>query len=125
MFEDLSKYEKKYIENFIEVNNIKTYVRLHDAIFVEAKTQIKQLEFDKVKFKKSEVRPPEIINDNKLFYSFNDKENVITSPVLYKDFFEQENFIRVSIKDDDNITIFKDTNNVVNPFNHRTNTVSF
>jgi hypothetical protein len=126
MFEDLSKYEKKYIERFIEVNNIKTYVRLHDAIFVLTKTQIKQLEFDKVKFKKkSEVRPPEIVNDNKLFYSFNDKGKVITSPVVYKDFFEQENFIRVSIKDDDNITIFKDTNNVVNPFNHRTNTVSF
>lgn len=125
MYCDLVKYEKKYIDKFVEANKIKNYVRLHDAVFIEAETEIKKTEFDKVRFEKSEVKPPEVINNNKLFYSFNDKNQIETTPVSYKDFFEQENFLRVSIQDDDTITIFKDTNNVVKPFNHRTNTVSF
>ena len=125
MYEDLVKYEKKYIDKFIKANKIKKFVRLHDAVFIEAETKIKKKEFDKVRFEKSEVKPPEVINENKLFYSINYKNEVETSPVSYKDFFEQENFLRVSIQDDDTITIFKDTNNVVKPFNHKTNTVSF
>ena len=125
MFEDLSKYEKKYIEKFIEVNNIKTFVRLHDAVFVNAKAKIEITELEVVKFKKSILAPPEVINTKKLFYTIDGNGKVLTSPVQYKEFFEQENFKRVSIKDDDNITLFKDSNNVVKPFNYRTNTVSF
>lgn len=125
LFEDLSKYEKKYIDRFIEANEIKKYVRLHDAIFVLADEQINKTEFDEVLFKTSKVEPPEIVNDKKLFYEFNDKDEVETSPVSYKDFFEQEKFIRVTIKGEDTITLFKDSNNVVKPFNHKTDTVSF
>ncbi|GGE25579.1 hypothetical protein [Psychroflexus planctonicus] len=125
LFEDLSKYEKKYINKFIKANNIKNFVRLHDAIFVDAETEIKELVFDKITFKKSDVEPPEVVNDKRLFYEIDGNNKVKTSPVSYKDFFEQENFIRVSIKDEDTITIFKDSNNVVKPFNHKTDTVSF
>lgn len=125
LFEDLSKYEKKYIDKFVEANNLKKYVRLHDAVFVLADEQIKETEFDEVIFKSSKVQPPETVNNNKLFYEVDEKNKIITSPVSYKDFFEQENFIRVTVKGEDTITILKDTNNVVKPFNHKTDTVSF
>jgi len=125
MFRDLVKYEKEYIHKFIKENGITKYVRLHDAVFIDADFKIKKTEFGKVKFKRSLVEPPEVINDRKLFYTFNVMDEVETSPFQYKEFFEQENFIRVTIKDQDSITIFKDSNNVVKPFNYKTDTVSF
>ena len=125
MFRDLTKYEAEYIYKFIGANNIKTYVRLHDAVIVSADTEIKQTEFGAVKFKCKEFEPPEVVNNVKDFYSFDDTGSVVTSSVMYKDFFEQENLIRVTEQENDKVTIFKDSNNVVKPFNHKTDTVSF
>lgn len=125
MFRDLTKYEAEYIYKFIEANNIKTYVRLHDAVIVWAYENIQHAEFGTVKFKSKDVKPPEIINDVKSFYSYNDAGMVDTTPVSYKEFFEQENLIRITEQDNDRVTIFKDTNNVVKAFNYKTDTASF
>lgn len=122
---DLTKHEKQYIERFITANDVSTYVRLHDAVFVKQSENITQTEFGKVKFNETPLTPPAVINDNILFYSFDKKKNVSTSPVSYKKFLEQENFIRVTEPNNDSITIFKDSNNVVKPFNYKTDTVSF
>lgn len=125
MFRDLTKYEAEYIYKFIEANNIKTFVRLHDAVIVLADTEIKHVEFGAVKFKCKEFEPPEVVNYVKDFYSFDEDGVVVTSSVMYKEFFEQENLIRVTEQENDKVTIFKDSNNVVKPFNHKTDTVSF
>jgi hypothetical protein len=125
MFRDLTKYEAEYIYKFIEANNIKTYVRLHDAVIVWAYENIQHTEFGAVKFKSKDVTPPEVINDVKSFYSYNDAGMVETTPVSYKEFFEQENLIRITEQDNDRVTIFKDTNNVVKAFNYKTDTASF
>lgn len=122
MFRDLTKYEAEYIYKFIEANDIKLFVRLHDAVFVLAGIEVSQMEFGTVKFKSKEVKPPEIVNEVKSFYSFDEGGSVVTSPVSYKDFFEQENLIRITEQDNDRITIFKDTNNVVKAFNYKTDT---
>lgn len=125
VFRDLTKYEAEYISKFIEVNNIQKYVRLHDAVIVLADAEINQSEFGAVKFKCKEFEPPKVVNNVKDFYSFDEDGAVITSSVMYKDFFEQENLIRVTEQENDKVTIFKDSNNVVKPFNHKTDTVSF
>ena len=125
LFKDLTKQEKKFIKKFIQANNIENYVRLHDAVIVLADSEIKRVEFDSVNFKAKEFELPEINNPKKSFYELNEKDEVVTHSALYRDFFEQENFIRVTEQDNDKITIFKDSNNVVKPFNHKTDTVSF
>lgn len=117
MFRDLTKYEAEYIYKFIEANNIKTFVRLHDAVIVWAYENIQHTEFGSVKFKAKDVKPPEVVNDVCCFYDFDNSGAVITSPVSYKEFFEQENLIRITEQDNDRVTIFKDTNNVVKAFN--------
>src|SRR5690554_2131950 len=125
MFRDLTKYEAEYIYKFIEANNIKTFVRLHDAVIVLADVEVNQMEFGTVKFKSKEVKPPEVVNDVCCFYDFDDTGSVVTSSVSYKEFFEQENLIRITEQDNDRITVFKDTNNVVKVFNYKTDTASF
>lgn len=125
MFKDLTKYEAHYINEFINANNIVKYVRLHDAVIVLENTEITQTEFGTVKFNSKEVKPPAIINNMKSFYQIDADNKVITEPVYYKEFFEQENFVRVSEQDNDKVTIFRDSNNVVIPFNYKTDTVSF
>jgi len=125
MYSDFTKVEEKYINKFVESNNIKDYVRLHDAVLVREEENINQTEFGKVVFNKYDVNQLEIINDLKSFYSFNSDGEVITSPKKYKDFFIQENFIRVTEEGNDEIKIFKDTNNVVEYYNYKTNLPSF
>ncbi|MDM1415058.1 primase-helicase family protein [Myroides odoratimimus] len=125
MFRDLSKYEAQYINEFVNANKIKKYVRLHDAVIVLENTEIAQTEFGLVKFSCKDVEPPAIVNNLKSFYQINADNKVITEPVYYKEFFLQENFVRVTEQDVDKITIFRDSNNVVIPFNHKTDAISF
>lgn len=126
MFRDLVKYEAKAILDFVTANNVQNYVRLHDGIFVKADVQCEVLEFGKVKFSIKKCVKPKIENERRNFYTADENgENVQTSPKQYADFFEQENFIRISEQGNDTITIFKDSNNVINPFNHKTDVVSF
>jgi|SRR5690554_887623 len=125
MFKDLTKYEAYYINEFINTNNIDKYVRLHDAVIVLENTEITQTEFETVKFSSKEVKPPAVINNKKSFYQIDADNRVITQPVLYKEFFEQENFLRITEAETDKITVFKDSNNVIKPFNYKTDTVSY
>jgi hypothetical protein len=125
VFRDFAKYEQQYIKKFINKNQIKNYVRLHDAVLVLQNTEVKQIQFGKVKFNISTIELPKILNNKKLFYKFDVKGKVVTSPVMYKEFFQQENIIRVTERENDKIIVFKDTNNVIIPFNHKTNMASY
>lgn len=126
MFNDLVKYEAKAILDFVTVNNLTNYVRLHDGVFVKADIKCDVVEFGKIKFSIKETIKPMIENFRCNFYTADETgENIKTSPKQYADFFEQENFIRISEQGNDTITIFKDSNNVINPFNHKTDVVPF
>lgn len=123
-FLDFTKIEKQYIERFINENNLSNYVRLHDGIFVLKDTVCENVKFDIVEFAIKECITPPIENNTKSFYLINDAGKVETSRVMYADFFKQENFIRISTADD-KIQLLRDTNNVIDYFNHKTNIVSF
>lgn len=126
MFDDLTVYEKQSILDFVTVNNLVNYVRLHDGIFVLSDAVCEVMEVNKVKFAIKECIKPEIINNLVNFYTADENgENVSTSPKQYADFYNQEKFIRISEAGNDTITIFKDSNNVIDPFNHKTDVVPF
>jgi hypothetical protein len=123
-FKDFAKYESEYIQKFVDANELINYARLHDGVFVLESTQCEKLIFGKVEFSIKESIAPEITNDVISFYQFNDFGEVETCPTMYADFLKQENFIRISTPDD-KIQLLKNTNNVVDFYNHKTDIVSF
>lgn len=123
-FLNFSSYEKKYINQFVKKNELVNYVRLHDGIFVLKNIECKNLKFDIVEFTIKECIKPPIENENVNFYSFNGLGEVVTSRVMYANFFVQEKFKRISTPDD-KIQLLVDTNNVIDFFNHKTDIVSF
>lgn len=125
-YRDLTVYEKQAITDFVQANNLINFVRLHDGVFVLADVECKILEISKVKFAIKECIKPKIESEKVSFYSADENgENVFSSPKMYADFFKQEKFIRISEAGNDTITIFKDSNNVINPFNHKTDTAPY
>jgi hypothetical protein len=124
IFRDLTKYEKEYIEKFVDANNLKNYARLHDGIFVLKGTECNTLKIDFVEFSIKESIKPTIENDTVSFYRINDEGLIETSPSTYADFLIQEKFKRITTPDD-KILLLKDSNNVIDYFNHKTNMVSF
>jgi hypothetical protein len=124
VFMDFTKYEKEYIEKFVFENNLINYVRLHDGVFVLAETDCSITHFEKIEFSIKECIKPPIENNNVNFYLIDRNNKVKTSPTMYAEFFIQEKFIRISTPDD-KIFLLRDTNNVVDFFNHNTDTVSF
>ena len=125
MFRELVKYEENAILNFVEVNEIKNYVRLHDGVFVKADVEAHTNNFGMVRFVIKESIKPPIINETINFYFIDSKGKVQTSPKQYGDFFIQENIVRGIEEGNDTLIIFKDTNNVVKPFNHKTESVKY
>lgn len=123
-FMDFSKYEKEYIERFVSENVLVDFVRLHDGVFVRAETDVNFFVFDWVEFAIKECIKPPIENEIVNFYTIDESDKVYTSPTKYADFFIQEKFIRISTPDD-KIFLLRDTNNVVDFFNHNTEPVSF
>lgn len=123
-FKDFTKYESDYIQKFVETNKLTNYTRLHDGVFVLESIECENLKFGKVEFSIKESIAPEIINEVVSFYQFNDFGEVETCPTFYADFLKQENFIRISTPDD-KIQVLKNTNNVVDFYNHKTDIVSF
>ena len=123
-FTDFSKYEKEYIDRFVTENNLVHYVRLHDGVFVLAETDCNFFVFDWVEYAIKECIKPPIENEIVSFYTIDQNNTVYTSPTMYADFFMQEKFLRISTPDD-KIFLLRDTNNVVDFFNHNTNTVAF
>jgi hypothetical protein len=124
-FKDFTKYESEYIQKFVDANELNNYARLHDGVFVLESTQCEKLKFGIVEFSIKESIAPEIINDVISFYQINDDGEVETRPTMYADFLKQEKFIRISIPGDDKIQLLKNTNNVIDYFNYKTNLVSF
>jgi hypothetical protein len=123
-FIDFSRYEKEYIDRFVSENNLVDYVRLHDGVFVLAETDCNFSVFDWVVFSIKECIKPPIENEIVNFYTIDESNKVYTSPTMYSEFLIQEKFIRISTPDD-KIYLLRDTNNVVDFFNHNTDTVSF
>ncbi|RTY81882.1 hypothetical protein EKL99_11125 [Flavobacterium sp. ZB4P23] len=123
-FMDFSRYEKEYIERFVTENDLVNYVRLHDGVFVLAETDCNFFVFDWVEFAIKECIKTPIENEILNFYTIDESDKVYTSPTMYADFFIQEKFLRISTPDD-KIFLLRDTNNVVDFFNHNTDTVSF
>ncbi|MDI6031901.1 hypothetical protein QLS91_02320 [Flavobacterium sp. LB2P84] len=123
-FMDFSRHEKEYIERFVTENDLVNYVRLHDGVFVLAETICKNIQFGKVEFSIKECVKPPIENEIVNFYTIDENNKVCTSPTMYADFFIQEKFLRISTPDD-KIYLLRDTNNVVNYFSHKTDTVSY
>ncbi len=125
MFTDMVVYEEAAIQQFVTANNIQHFARLHDGIFVLEETEASEMVFNDVRFTVKECNKPEIENERKTFYSRDKKNKLITSPKQYADFFQQEKFIRGCEEGNDKLILFKDTNNVVSPFNHKTETVEY
>ncbi|WP_299164231.1 hypothetical protein [uncultured Eudoraea sp.] len=125
VFRDLVSLEENAIKGFVENNGLKNYARLHDGVFVLKNVECSNLNIDGVQFAIKECIKPVVLNEKENFYKFNSEGKLQTSPKQYADFLSDENFIRVTEKDNDKVTIFKDSNNVVAPFNHRTDTVPF
>jgi len=124
MFRDLAKYEAEYIQKFVKANDLKYYVRLHDGVVALADAECKKLEFGIVKFKVKEFSQPDQLSNIVNFYSF-DEDKLLTSPVRYSRFLEQENFIRITREGHDQLTILKNDNRIVTPINHKTDLVPF
>jgi len=122
-FKDFAKYESQFIDKFVKSNEVEKFARLHDGIFVLDLVECENLKFGKVEFAIKESIKPEIVNNTLSFYYLDD-DKIITSPSIYADFLKQEKFIRVQTVDD-KIQLLKDTNNVVDYFNHKTDLVSF
>src|SRR5699024_9781475 len=108
-YDDLTAYEKKYIEKFVKANNLKYYVRLHDSVIVPTNKDCEVLEFGIVSFKESVPKQP--ADENKII-SFYDSDYQ-TTPARYSKFFHQEGFIRLSEQGVDEITIIKNENKVI------------
>ncbi len=125
-YRDLTVYEKQAIEDFVKANDLINFVRLHDGVFVLADVECEVLEVNKVKFAIKQCIKPPIESENVNFYNADENgQNIFTSPKMYAEFFKQEKFIRISEAGNDTITIFKNSNNVINPFNHKTDTAPF
>jgi hypothetical protein len=123
-FMDFSRYEKEYIDRFVSENKLLHYVRLHDGVFVLAETDCNFFIFDWVEFSIKDCIKPPIENEIVNFYTIDENDKVYTSPTMYADFFIQEKFKRISTPDD-KVFLLRDTNNVIDIFNHNTDMVSF
>lgn len=124
VFKDFTKYENDFINRFVSENKLTHYARLHDGVFVLDEVVCDVLKFDIVEFSIKESIKPAIANDVISFYDLDSKGKVYTSPASYSDFLKQEKFIRLQTHDD-KIQLLKNTNNVVDFFNHKTDMVSF
>lgn len=125
MYRDLTIYEKQAIEGFVTANELKNYVRLHDGLFVSADVSCEVLEVNNVRFSVKECIKPFIENFTTNFYLADEEGHVTTNEKMYSDFLVREGFVRVTEIEHDKITLFKDSNNVIIPFNIRTDMVSF
>ncbi|MEY3499287.1 MAG: hypothetical protein RL308_956 [Bacteroidota bacterium] len=123
-YRDFVKYESEYINKFVTENKLENYARLHDGIYLLKGKECEHTIFDKVEFTIKECIKPKIESNIISFYSVNFMGEVFTCRTMYADFLKQENFIRLSTPDD-KIQLLKNSNNVVDFFNHRTDMVSF
>src|SRR5690606_23586740 len=124
MFEDLAAHEEKYINLFVEKNQLTHYVRLHDGIVTKEEIKCEHLDFGRVRFKEKHFGVENNPNAKKNFYKIRHGE-VHTSPSEYKDFFEREKFIRVSEEGRDETIIVQNSNKILKPINHRTNILAY
>lgn len=96
------------------------YVRLHDGIIVSQSQPIKQTTFGIVEFGvKKIIKPKENPDAVEPFYFLNEKGKYQILPTGIYDCLIREGIKRISTPDDQ-ILLIKDSNNVIDPFNHKT-----
>jgi hypothetical protein len=128
LFRDMSKYEDDTIKTFINKNGLgESCVRLHDGVYVEEAVECEHLEFNKIVFKVSRDThcEPQGYFKKKFYYVNPSSGKIEIRPSDCKSFFEQEKFIRVLEPGEDRITLFKDSNKIVDPFNLQTESLAF
>ena len=123
-FKDFAKYESEYINKFVTENKLENYARLHDGIYLLKDIECEHTKFDKVEFTIKECIKPKIESNIISFYNVNFMGGVLTSRTMYADFLKQENF-RLLLTPEDKIQLLKNSNNVVDFFNYKTEMVSF
>ncbi|MHA6697328.1 hypothetical protein [Chryseobacterium sp. A321] len=121
MFEDMAKHEKYYIEQFVAENNVERFVRLHDGVITLASDNCQKVEFGDVKFKIKEFNAPELKHGLVTFYN----EWGVTSSYDYKEFLKQEGFFRIAIEGQDEVTIVRGTDKILELFRHKTDLIPF
>lgn len=121
LFRDLTKYEKHYIERFVQENNLIYYVRLHDAIILLKSQFISKTVFDKVEFGTKEISVPKTnTNAKELFYYIDDDGKFKTDAVRIRNFLVEAGIKRITTSED-KIHLILNNNNVVEFFNFKTN----
>ena len=123
LFREFERLETITINEFVKVNQINHFVRLHDGVFVLANIDDSnfQLNVEGVNFKVKECIAPKKVKDAISFYSFDEKGKVRTSIPQYTRFFKSQNYIRVQRPKEDKLIIFKDSRNVVKPYAYNNN----
>jgi hypothetical protein len=96
------------------------YVRIHDALVLNQSQTIKTTTFGLVEFGEKKITEPKK-NPEALetFYFIDDDGKFKTTPVRVRDCLINEGIKRISTLDDQ-ILLIKDTNNVIDPFNYKT-----
>ncbi|MEZ7500739.1 hypothetical protein QO200_18645 [Flavobacterium sp. Arc3] len=120
LFKDLTKYEKIFIERFIQENDVIHYVRLHDAVILLKSQIVNKIVFDKVEFGIKEIEVPENNSDAKeLFYYIDDDGKFKTNAVLIRNYLVASGIVRITTADD-KIQLILKKNNIVEFFNYKT-----
>ncbi|HEU4790072.1 MAG TPA: hypothetical protein VFS71_10325 [Flavobacterium sp.] len=95
------------------------HVRLHDAIIMLKSQPIKQTTFGLVEFVVKDLIPKPNPDAIEPYYFLNEKGKFQILPTCIHDCLINEGIKRISTPDDE-ILLIKDTNNVIDPFNYRT-----
>lgn len=120
VYRDFVKREKEVVEQCAEVNDVINYVRLHDALIVRYYQNIKQTKFGLFEFDCKEITALVVNSDIKeTFYYLSDDGEFKITPTRIRDFFLNIGMKRIATADDQ-ILLLKDTNNVIEYYNHKT-----
>lgn len=96
------------------------YVRLHDAIILNQSQNITQTKFGKVEFGVKQISEPNLNSEVlETFYFRNNDGKYKTDPSRIRDCLVIEGIKRISTPDDQ-ILLIKCNNNIIDPFNHKT-----
>nr|WP_315198253.1 hypothetical protein [uncultured Flavobacterium sp.] len=106
--------------NESKVSNTINYVRLHDGIFLNLLQNITQTKFGKVEFGVKKIPIPKLNSEVlETFYYRDDDGKYKIDPTRIRDCLVNEGIKRISTPDDQ-ILLIKCNNNIIDPFNHKT-----
>ena len=126
VFTDNSVFEGSKGYNPSQVFTLLNYGSLNKGAYRKAALQLIEMGYGK-ETTSSGISSKAMGADNKNgklnFYSFSKNKPVIEASQLAA-FYKQQNFIRISEQGNDKITVIKNTNKILKPFNHITDTIA-